>query len=323
MKKKPPADQWSFSAMKTPLIMLIYLLFIALLCNMASITKIHLQNLVMIDRSSFIRNLTHNSKPHSNDPLEKKSLPSPNFRLLIGILTLPDQYRRRDLLRLVYGVQSPVGAQVDVMFVFCNLTKEDQKVLVALEIMRYSDIIILNCAENMNGGKTYTYFSSLPEILGYKYDYVMKADDDIYFRLDRLVESLGPLPRVDMYYGFVIPCRAVDPNGHYMAGMGYILSWDLVDWIRTADIARNRSVGTEDRLVGEWLKQGGRGKNRYNVKPAMYNYPGDDPADVCSHDFVPETIAVHHLKDQVRWIKTLQYFNVTDQLKPSKFYHIP
>lgn len=321
MRKKPQVE-WSFSANKTPL-MFIFLLFMALLCNIASIAKIHLQNLVTIDGSSFLSNLTHNSMSHSSTALEEKSSPPPDVRLFIGILTLPDQYRRRDLLRLVYGVQSPVRAQVEVMFIFCNLTKEDQKVLVALEIMRYNDIIILNCTENMNNGKTYIYFSSLPEILADKYDYVMKADDDIYFRLDRLVESLRPLPRVDMYYGFVIPCRAMDPNGHYMAGMGYILSWDLVDWIRTSNIARNHSVGTEDRLVGEWLRQGGRGKNRYNVKPAMYNYPRGDPADVCSHDFVPETIAVHHLKDQVRWIKTLQYFNVTQQLKPSKLYHIP
>ncbi|XXG51618.1 hypothetical protein AAC387_Pa03g0147 [Persea americana] len=252
--------------------MFILLLFMALLCNIASITKIHLQNLVMIDGSSFLSNLTHNSMSHSSTALEEKSSPPPDVRLFIGILTLPDQYRRRDLLRLVYGVQSPVRAQVEVMFIFCNLTKEDQKVLVALEIMRYNDIIILNCTENMNNGKTYIYFSSLPEILADKYDYVMKADDDIYFR--------------------------------------------------TSNIARNHSVGTEDRLVGEWLRQGGRGKNRYNVKPAMYNYPRGDPADVCSHDFVPETIAVHHLKDQVRWIKTLQYFNVTQQLKPSKLYHI-
>lgn len=55
-----------------------------------------------------------------------------------------------------------MGAQVDVKFVFYNLTKEDQKVLVVLEIIRYDGIIILNCKENMNKGKTFTYFSSLP-----------------------------------------------------------------------------------------------------------------------------------------------------------------
>ncbi|KAE8668644.1 peptidyl-prolyl cis-trans isomerase FKBP17-1 [Hibiscus syriacus] len=161
-----------------------------------------------------------------------------DIRILIGILTLPDQYQRRHFLRLIYSTQPPVGARVDVKFVFCNLTKEDQKVLVALEIMRYDDIIILNCKENMNKGKTYTFFSSLPEMFNSSdrpyppYHYVMKGDDDTYFRLENLVESLRPLPRQDLYYGYVIPCPIMDPFVYYMSGMGYLVSWDIAEWVR-------------------------------------------------------------------------------------------
>ncbi|KAL5973993.1 hypothetical protein ACLOJK_030653 [Asimina triloba] len=289
-------------------------LMVAIVCILASMNEIQLRSLVDISRSSFVFLRGESSKP-------------PALRVLVGIITKADFYRRRDLLRLVYGLQSPVkNAQVDVRFVLCSLQKEDQKVLVALEIMRYNDIIILNCTENMNNGKTYTYFSSLPEILDVKegedrpYDYVMKADDDAYLRLDQLVKSLIELPREDLYYGFVIPCREMNPEGRYMSGMGYTLSWDLVKWIATSEVARNRITGSEDRLVGEWLQKGSRGKNRYNAKPAMYNYPLD--SDACSHQFVPNTIAVHRLKDQTKWVRTLQYFNVTRGLKPSKLYHI-
>ncbi|KAG4986181.1 hypothetical protein JHK86_033872 [Glycine max] len=154
-----------------------------------------------------------------------------NLRILIGILTLPDQHLRRNLLRLVYGTQpAPPGAKINVKFVFCNLTKEDQKVLVALEIMRYGDIIILDCKENMNNGKTLTYFSSLPEMLNDTassyppYHYMMKTDDDTYLRLNILVQSLKPLSREDLYYGYVIPCRSIDPFVRYMSGMGYLVS---------------------------------------------------------------------------------------------------
>ncbi|XP_058114338.1 uncharacterized protein LOC131257569 [Magnolia sinica] len=289
-------------------------LFITLLCIFSSTNKIQFHNLSNITQSN--TSIHFQSPPHST------------LRLLIGVLTRPDHYERRNLLRLVHGIQSPKNAQVDLKFVFCNLTKEDQTVLVALEIMHHNDIIILNCTENMNAGKTYTYLSSLPNILDkidghdYPYDYVMKADDDIYFRLDPLVESLIPLPRQDMYYGFVIPCREMDPIGHYMSGMGYVLSWDLIEWIGSSEIAKNHSVGHEDKVVGEWLQEGGRGKNRYNAKPAMYDYPLNVSRDACSHEFVAETIAVHRLKDQGKWIRTLQYFNVTDQLKPSKMYRI-
>ncbi|KAE9462439.1 hypothetical protein C3L33_05644, partial [Rhododendron williamsianum] len=100
--------------------------------------------------------------------------------------------------------------------------------------MRYNDIMILNCKENMNKGKTYTYFSSLPEMLNEEnkpyppYHYVLKSDDDTYFRLENLVESLRVLPREDLYYGYVIPCPSMDPFNQYMSGMGFLVSWDIV-----------------------------------------------------------------------------------------------
>ncbi|KAG9130544.1 hypothetical protein Leryth_011808 [Lithospermum erythrorhizon] len=156
---------------------------------------------------------------------------------------------------------------------------------------------------------------------GYSYDYVMKADDDIYIRLDKLVESLRPLPRKDLYYGFVIPCDSMDPFVHYMSGMAYLVSWDVVEWIRGSDIPRNHLEGPEDKVLGEWLKAGRRGLNRHNTKYSMYNYP--DPNSKCSHDFWPDTIAVHLLKTQEKWIHALSYFNVTQNLKQSKLYHIP
>ena len=203
--------------------------------------------------------------------------------------------------------------------------------MVALEIMRYDDIIILNCTENMNKGKTSTFFTSLPEIFSETngengpyyppYHYVMKADDDTYVRLNSLVESLKPLPREDFYYGFVIPCGSMDPFKHYMSGMGFLVSWDIVEWIYGSDIPRKHIEGPEDKVFGDWMRWGKRGKNRYNAKWSMYNYP--DPPSVCSHELWPDTIAVHLLKNQAKWVRTLTYFNVTNHLKPSKLYHIP
>ncbi|XP_073290542.1 beta-1,3-galactosyltransferase pvg3 [Primulina huaijiensis] len=290
--------------------------FIIFLCILASINQIRFDNILTLSRCTF----THTSN-------HLLSLSSDDIRVLIGILTLPDHYHKRHFLRLVYGTQSPTGGQVDVKFVFCNLTKEDQQVLVALEIMRYKDIIILNCQENMNKGKTYTYFSSLPEILNDTgepfppYHYVMKADDDSYFRLQSLVDSLKPLSRNDLYYGYVIPCPSMDPFVHYMSGMGYLVSWDIVAWIRESDIPRKHLEGPEDRTFGDWIREGHRAKNRYNAKWSMYNYP--EPPTRCTHELWPDTVAVHLLKTQEKWITTLKYFNATQDLKPSKLYHIP
>lgn len=305
------------------------LFFILFLCVLASINEIRFNGILKFGKcalsniSSKSENFTlAESNSSSSDAGDKDEI-----RILLGILTLPDQYPKRHFLRMIYGTQSPAGARVDLRFIFCNLTKEDQKVLVALEIMRYDDIIILNCQENMNKGKTYTYFSSLPQLFNSSdgpyppYHYVLKADDDTYFRLNNLVQSLRPLPREDLYYGYVIPCPSMDPFKNYMSGMGYLISWDIVEWIRESDIPRNHLEGPEDLIVGEWLRDGHRGKNRHNAKWSMYDYP--EPKTGCTHELWPDTIAVHRLKNQEKWIDTLSYFNVTANLKPSKLYHIP
>jgi len=240
------------------------------------------------------------------------------FSILIGILTRPDNYDRRHFLRLVYGIQSSSIAEIDVKFVFCNLTKPEQRVLIALEILRFNDIIILDCIENMNNGKTYAYFSSLPHILPRHYDYVMKADDDVFIRLEPLSLSLKPLPWQDLYYGFVIPCNSMNPFADYMSGMGFLLSWDLVEWIGKSEIPENNTVGPEDKMVGKWLKMGNKAKNRFSNKPAMYDYPGTNGR--CSHELIPETVAVHRLKRWDQWLNVLEFFNVTKQLNNSKLY---
>nr|GMC85727.1 hydroxyproline O-galactosyltransferase GALT3-like [Ipomoea batatas] len=237
------------------------------------------------------------------------------FTLLIGIFTRPEKYERRHFLRLIYGVQSTSLARVDVKFILCNLSGEEQRAFVALEILRFRDVVILNCTENMNSGKTHTYFSSLPGILPFRYDYVMKADDDVFLRLAPLAASLEGLPRRDLYYGFVIPCPSMNPFVSYMSGMGFVLSWDLVEWIGRSRIAANNTYGPEDKLVGQWLDMGKKAKNRFNNKPAMYDYPGTNGR--CSHELIPETIAVHRLKKWEQWVHVLKFFNVTAGLEHS------
>ena len=124
--------------------------FIVALCVLAFINEVRFDSLLSFGRCAL------SNVPRNSSSLEAPLLSSSDedeIRILIGILTLPDQYQRRHFLRMIYGTQDvPAGVKIDVKFVFCNLTKEDQKVLVALEIMRYDDIIILNCNENMNKG---------------------------------------------------------------------------------------------------------------------------------------------------------------------------
>ncbi|XP_071696597.1 beta-1,3-galactosyltransferase pvg3-like [Rutidosis leptorrhynchoides] len=296
-------------------------IFIVFLITLASVNEIRFENVSNFGKCAI-------SSPSSNISSLKITSAEDEIRILLGIPTMADNYQRRHFLRLIYGTQPVVGAKIDLKFVFCNLTKEDQRILIALEIMQYNDIIILNCQENMDKGKTYTYFSSLPDMMKDEFDsvnppyhYVIKGDDDTYFRLPKLVETLRPLPREDLYFGYLVPCPNKDRCVHYMSGMGYLVSWDIVEWIKDSDIPKEHFVGPEDKIFGEWLRDGRRAKNRYDAKGYMYDYP--DPPTRSTHELWPETVAVHRLKTQEKWIRTLEYFNVTRDLKPSKLYHIP
>nr|CAD1821624.1 unnamed protein product [Ananas comosus var. bracteatus] len=125
----------------------------------------------------------------------------------------PAKYHRRHALRLAYFLQQQPAAApttcLSIRFILCNVTKEEDQLLVALEIMHHDDIIILNCTESPERGKTYTYFSSLPAMFegGEQppYDYVMKTDDDTYLRLDELVKSLKGKAQRYVYYGTGLP----------------------------------------------------------------------------------------------------------------------
>lgn len=246
-------------------------------------------------------------------------------RVLIGIQTLPSKHARRNLLRTVYALQvqehPSLAGSVDVRFVFCNVTSRDDAVLVALEIIRYDDVIVMDCAENMDNGKTYTFFSTVARAFEKKprYDYVMKADDDTYLRLPALVSALRGASRTDAYLGLQMPCDTENfyPFPPFMSGMGYALSWDLVAWVATSELSRRDHVGPEDMWTGRWLNFAGKAKNRYDLAPRMYNYKGSSPDTCFRHGFVPDTVAVHMLKDDARWAETLNYFNATAGLTSS------
>ncbi|CAN6332176.1 unnamed protein product [Urochloa humidicola] len=258
--------------------------------------------------------------------------PDDDVRILIGIQTLPSKHERRNLLRTVYSLQvrehPSLAGRVDVRFVFCNVTSPDDAVFVALEIMLHGDIIVLGCAENMDNGKTYTFFSTVARAFADNnaYDYVMKADDDTYLRLPALAASLRGASREDAYYGLQMPCDTENfyPFPPFMSGMGYALSWDLVRWVASSDMARREQDGPEDMWTGRWFNVAGKAKNRYDNAPRMYNYKGSSPDSCFRHGFVPDTIAVHMLKDNARWAETLSYFNATAGIpRAGELYHLP
>ncbi|KAG2617688.1 uncharacterized protein LOC120664717 [Panicum virgatum] len=98
----------------------------------------------------------------------------------------------------------------------------------------------------------------------------------------------------------------------------------LAAWVAASDLARRERDGPEDMWTGRWFNLAGKARNRYDQAPRMYNYKGASPDSCFRHGFVPDTIAVHMLKDGARWAETLAYFNATAGLPRSgQLYHLP
>ncbi|GJM87066.1 hypothetical protein PR202_ga02984 [Eleusine coracana subsp. coracana] len=250
-----------------------------------------------------------------------------DLRVFLGVLTRPDTYERRALLRLAYSLQPrPSRAVIDVRFVFCNLDKEEDRVLVAMEIIAHGDVVVLNCTENMDGGKTYDYFSTIPHLFADEpYDFVGKTDDDTYYRLATLADTLRDKPRENVYHGFLNPCHQ-SLAWQYMSGMGYIVSWDVAAWIAsTEELRGDGGGGWEDKVFAGWLRKGGRFRNVYGEEPRMYDYWDREmnvEVNCFRHELMADTVAVHKLKDRLKWARTLGFFNATQGIKPSKMYDL-
>ncbi|GJM87252.1 hypothetical protein PR202_ga03188 [Eleusine coracana subsp. coracana] len=252
-----------------------------------------------------------------------------DLRVFLGVLTRPDTYERRALLRLAYSLQPrPTRTVIDVRFVFCNLDKEEDRVLVAMEIIAHGDVVVLNCTENMDGGKTYDYFSTVPRLFAdddETYDFVGKTDDDTYYRLAALADTLRDKPRENVYHGFLNPCHQ-SLAWQYMSGMGYIVSWDVAAWIAsTEELSGDGGGGWEDKVFAGWLRKGGRFKNVYGEEPRMYDYWDREmnaEVNCFRHELMADTVAVHKLKDRLKWARTLSFFNATQGIKPSKMYDV-
>uniref|UniRef100_A0A0D9WMU2 Hexosyltransferase n=1 Tax=Leersia perrieri TaxID=77586 RepID=A0A0D9WMU2_9ORYZ len=241
------------------------------------------------------------------------SPPQDQISILVGVHTMAKKHSRRHLIRMAYALQNQTAAaRVDVRFVLCaRPMPPEHRAFVALEARAHGDVLVIDCDEGADRGKTYDYFASLPAMLGgagdgrRPYDYVMKVDDDTYLRLDALAETLSGAPREDVYYGAGLPFldRRSPP---FMLGMGYVLSWDLVEWIAGSDMVKAHAIGPEDVTTGTWLNMGNKAKNRVNIFPRMYDFKG-----VKAEDFLEDTVGVHQLKQDLRWAQTLEHFNVT------------
>lgn len=162
-------------------------------------------------------------------------------KIFLGVFTKEDNYNRRQIIRDTYLKNK----SNNVIFKFITGRPTTKKFI--NEIKEYHDILPLDIKENMNKGKTYEYFYTIAEIFNnYNLDFVIKADDDSYIRLDLMEKDLNTTNNKMSYWGYLV-------GNTFMGGECYGLSFDLVKWIHNSNITRKNKYGHEDSQVQKWF----------------------------------------------------------------------
>jgi hypothetical protein len=128
------------------------------------------------------------SSPHPHDHIPTVD----DFRLLIGVMSPFRKSARRHIIRNAYS-RFPPGLPVDVIFVQgtvpsahdWNLEKKlaMQRTAMDWENSTFNDIMLLDCEENLEEGKTYEYLKKVGLEFSRQYTHVMKTDDDSFVNI--------------------------------------------------------------------------------------------------------------------------------------------
>ena len=113
--------------------------------------------------------------------------------VLYGVFSTADKVLWRNTTR--QQVQCHLNSDVhNTVFVVGAVRTEREHTILKREADMYGDIFILSCKENMNEGKTYTYFKEALEQFPC-FDFYAKVDDDTAFVPDKLSSVVQSVSR--------------------------------------------------------------------------------------------------------------------------------
>ncbi|XP_076994408.1 beta-1,3-galactosyltransferase 6 [Tamandua tetradactyla] len=212
--------------------------------------------------------------PGRPPPAAAAAAPGPAARALLAVLvaSAPRAAERRSVVRGTWLGPGRRGGPGDVWARFAvgmgGLGTEERRAL-EREQARHGDLLLLplrDSYENLTA-KVLAMLAWLDEHVSF--EFVLKADDDSFARLDALLAELrarDPPRRRRLYWGFFSGRGRVKPGGRwregawqlcdyylpYALGGGYVLSADLVRYLR---LSRDylRAWHSEDVSLGAWL----------------------------------------------------------------------
>ncbi|CDZ98677.1 family 31 glycosyltransferase [Phaffia rhodozyma] len=239
--------------------------------------------------------LLSSRQPSSIGCPQKNSSTAP--LLVLGIFTAPDDHtsnhikrlNRRNIIRDKIIPDWP--SKVEIKFIFGTPRTEEIRSIISAEQEQYGDIVVVDGVEAINSGKTHAFFKwAATQRQGENPKFVMKTDEDTFFAMPNVIASFesldcseniywGTSAGISYYYQF------------YLRGLGYAMSWPLVSWIGSANIATAHIIKDEDARTGQWLRM-----LDPSVDPLHVVDYGWMMGDFNQLDIGVETVALHWLK---------------------------
>ncbi|ORY51796.1 hypothetical protein BCR33DRAFT_396235 [Rhizoclosmatium globosum] len=250
---------------------------------------------------------------------------------LVGVFTTTkrDSEHRHVLLREHYrkiNANLSIGLQFDIKFVYGDAKNwENEYELATNELLFPDDTIVLEQEENMDDGKTLQWFLYARDMMYEKhptreticprYRFIGKTDEDTIIHLPRLSNILNKLPKNQSHYvGSELPLDVPfvvekfnfqkSPNGSFMIGMLYLLTIDIVEWIKHSPIPLQHTKGYEDRMVGTWLREGNL-SNTVNYAH-QHGFHFREEITYAPHGrATPDSVAIHFCKTSIAFHRCL------------------
>ncbi|PRP81319.1 protein phosphatase 2C [Planoprotostelium fungivorum] len=228
----------------------------------------------------------------------------PKAKLIhVGVFSTIPRFDQRALLRSTY--QNFPRDRITISFVVGKPNNDTEWKSITLENEHHQDIIVLDCDENVNKGKTYDYFARMDKMFRGRYNYVMKTDDDTLIHFNNLISFVDAQRRNFTYIGR----EMVWEQKHYMQGRGYLLSSDLVEWIRTSSwVEKHQWDNAEDIQTGVWMKEYGNifpGHDVNWVPTKLFSQKGKMDYDYSEIIRSSKTALIHGLKNPLDWYEAI------------------
>lgn len=203
-------------------------------------------------------------------PNEQEMKNKSKFRLVILILSSPDNLERRATIRKTWLAQKQ--ADVKHLFVIGTLNiLPEQRVTLQSEKHKFNDILLLSRLPDSYATLTKKVLYAFKEVYEYyEFNFLMKCDDDSFALTHKILKELdkweNKRTKKELYWGFFNGKAQVKRSGPwketdwilcdyylpYALGGGYVLSYNLVKFIAlNMDILKLHKA--EDVSVGLWL----------------------------------------------------------------------